>query len=177
VPGIDLNTFKWILFYNQQSLSRMIATNRRTGMSIDLGLIAPCGMNCGICMAYLRKKRHCPGCNDYDSNKTEGRLRCQIKNCLEIQQSKSGFCYECVHIPCARLKHLDKRYRTKYGMSMLENLEFIRFNGLPAFIKKEKTRWQCAECGRTICVHKHLCSSCETPFAIEKTGQTKEEPL
>jgi hypothetical protein len=25
-------------------------------------LIAPCGMNCGVCMAYLREKNKCPGC-------------------------------------------------------------------------------------------------------------------
>jgi hypothetical protein len=146
-------------------------------MPTESGLIAPCGMNCGICMAYLRKKRHCPGCNCYDPNKTETRLRCQIKNCEKLQQSKSGFCYECAQIPCARLKHLDKRYRTKYGMSMIENQEFIRSNGLPAFIKKEEKRWQCPKCGGTICVHKHLCSSCGTPFPLERTEQKKEVPL
>jgi hypothetical protein len=96
------------------------------------------------------------------------RLRCQIKNCEKVQQSQSGFCYECDQFPCARLKHLDKRYRTKYGMSMLENLEFIQTKGLPSFIKKEKSRWRCPLCGGTICVHKHLCSSCETPSLSEK---------
>lgn len=143
-------------------------------MPAESGLIAPCGMNCGICMAYLRKKRHCPGCNYYDPNKTEVRLRCQIKNCEKIQRSESGFCYECAQIPCARLKQLDKRYRTKYGMSMLQNLEFIRLHGLPAFIQKEEKRWQCSKCGSIICVHKHLCASCGAPFPFQQTGETKE---
>jgi hypothetical protein len=127
-------------------------------------------MNCGICMAFLRKKNHCPGCNAYDPNRTAVRLRCQIKNCPDVQKSKSGFCYECAKIPCARLKHLDKRYRMKYGMSMLENLEFIRLQGLPAFIEKEEKYWQCPKCGGTICVHKHRCSSCDEPFASDESS-------
>jgi hypothetical protein len=30
--------------------------------SNKLHLVAPCGMNCGICRAYLREKNKCPGC-------------------------------------------------------------------------------------------------------------------
>ena len=25
-------------------------------------LIAPCGMNCRLCLAYIRDKKACPGC-------------------------------------------------------------------------------------------------------------------
>jgi uncharacterized radical SAM superfamily Fe-S cluster-containing enzyme len=28
----------------------------------NISLIAPCGMNCSICSAYLREKNKCPGC-------------------------------------------------------------------------------------------------------------------
>ncbi len=41
---------------------------------MDVSLIAPCGMNCGICLAYLRTKNVCPGCrvNDFrHSRKSE----------------------------------------------------------------------------------------------------------
>jgi ankyrin repeat protein len=58
----------------------------------------------------------------------------------------------------------------KYGMSMLENLEFIRLQGLPAFIEKEEKYWQCPKCGGTICVHKHRCSSCDEPFASDESS-------
>ena len=30
-------------------------------------LIAPCGMNCGICYGYLREKNKCPGCRKRDA--------------------------------------------------------------------------------------------------------------
>jgi hypothetical protein len=121
-------------------------------------LIAPCGMNCGICMAYLREKNRCPGCRASDKGKPITRTRCKIKTCKKL---KSGFCYNCEDFPCDRLSHLDKRYRTKYYMSMIENLESIRQIGLHKFVANEKIRWTCPKCGGTICVHKGYCSSCQ----------------
>lgn len=124
------------------------------------GLIAPCGMNCGICLGYLRKERKCPGCRADDKNKMASCVRCIIKNCETIRQSKSGFCYECEIFPCKRLKQLDKRYRTKYAMSMMENLAAIKANGLSVFIKEEQQRWLCPKCGGVICVHRGYCLDC-----------------
>ncbi len=129
-------------------------------MNTGIRLIAPCGMNCNICLAYLRDKKRCPGCLGEDKNKSVSCLKCIIKNCETIKNSPSGFCYECLEFPCARLKQLDKRYRTKYSMSMLENLEFIQKNGLNAFEEKEKERWRCKKCGGTICVHRGWCYQC-----------------
>jgi len=123
-------------------------------------LIAPCGMNCGICMAYLREKRRCPGCRGDDTNKSASCIKCIIKNCEVIKTNKSGFCFECEEYPCKRLRQLDKRYRTKYIMSMIDNLECIKGIGLIAFVDKEKERWRCSKCGGTICVHRGYCFSC-----------------
>ncbi len=52
-------------------------------------------------------------------------------------------------------------YRTKYNMSMIENLEYIRENGLEIFVDKEKKRWACDGCGGTICVHRGFCLYCK----------------
>ena len=123
-------------------------------------LIAPCGMNCGVCLAYLREKRKCPGCHGEDTNKPVTRKKCVIKNCEMIQRSKSKFCFECENYPCKRLKQLDKRYRTKYNMSMIENLENIKKIGLSAFVENEKERWHCTTCGGVICVHRGYCLLC-----------------
>ncbi len=95
-------------------------------------LIAPCGMNCGICVAYLREKNECAGCRGSDKNKPVTRTACKIKNC---NKRNSEFCYDCEVFPCDRLNHLDKRYRTKYGMSMIENLKLIQTNGIEQFLK------------------------------------------
>ena len=39
--------------------------------------------------------------------------------------------------PASRLKTLDKRYRTFYHMSMIENLEYIKKYGMERFLEKE----------------------------------------
>jgi len=128
--------------------------------SMKSSIIAPCGMNCGICMAYLREKNKCPGCRVFDKDEPVSIARCKIKNCLTFKQSKSKFCFKCKDYPCKNLKHLDKRYQTKYNMSMIENLENIKKLGIREFLKNEKKRWACSQCGGTICVHKGYCYNC-----------------
>jgi hypothetical protein len=108
----------------------------------------------------LLRKIKCPGCRGRDANKTVSCLNCSIKNCPNLKHSPSGFCYDCGKFPCVRLKHLDTRYRTKYGMSMIENLENIRKSGTIKFVRDEKIRWMCLRCGAIVCVHTGSCVSC-----------------
>ncbi len=123
-------------------------------------LIAPCGMNCSICRAYVREKNKCPGCRGTDINKPVTRVRCKIKSCTFFRNSSTKFCFECGNFPCDNLKHLDKRYRTKYDMSMIENLGNIKNFGMKKFLKNEDIRWTCSRCKGTICVHKGYCIDC-----------------
>ena len=125
-----------------------------------VSLVAPCGMNCGICMAYLREKNKCPGCRGADTNKPVTRVGCKIKSCEFFQKRKAKFCFECDNFPCDNLKHLDKRYRNRYHMSMIENLGNIRDIGIREFLRNEDSRWTCLQCGGTICVHKGYCYIC-----------------
>jgi len=135
----------------------------RSVTTLDESLsIAPCGMNCCICMAYLRNKNKCPGCREPDNNKPITRVICKIKTCETFTRNKLIFCFECSSFPCKNLKNLDKRYRTKYNMSMIENLENIKEHGIEEFLVSEKTRWTCTVCGSIICVHKGSCSNCGT---------------
>ncbi len=122
----------------------------------DTSFIVPCGMNCGICMAYLREKNKCPGCRGADFNKPVTRVKCKIKNCVIFQLSKAKYCFECEKFPCDNLKHLDKRYRTKYNMSMVKNLENIKTFGIRTFLRTENKKWTCSECGGTILFTKDI---------------------
>jgi hypothetical protein len=117
-------------------------------------LIAPCGMDCAICSAFLREKKPCIGCNSPDRNFNRN---CFLSAC---EKRMGRYCHDCEDYPCRRLRQLDKRYRTKYGMSMIENLETIKMNGIREFIKTERMRWTCNGCGGTIDVHLGRCSSC-----------------
>ena len=124
-------------------------------------LIALCGMNCGLCSAYQRDKNTCPGCRGTDEMLPNYCNSCIIRNCEILKENNWKFCsVKCDKYPCLRLRNLDKRYRTKYNMSMIENLENISANGIRAFVKSEKTRWACPECGNSICVHRGHCLVC-----------------
>ena len=128
-------------------------------------LIAPCGMNCSICRAYLRKRNKCTGCRGENKNKPISRVTCKIKTCEILAKNSFSFCFACDSFPCPEINRLDKRYRTKYFMSMVENLENIKEIGLEKFLENEKIRWACPECGGTICVHTGECSCCGAPLA------------
>lgn len=123
-------------------------------------MIAPCGMNCALCIAYLRAKNPCAGCHGDDTHTPKHCTTCRIKRCDLRADSPSGYCFECETYPCTRLKRLDKRYRTKYGMSMIDNLEHIRSVGIQNFIRQEQQHWTCPECGGVLCVHRDACLFC-----------------
>ncbi len=132
------------------------------GTTIPIELIAPCGMNCRLCWAYIRDEKNCPGCrNNLNNQNMKHRMTCKIRNCEEITNGRSKYCpVSCEHFPCKRLKQLDERYRTKYGMSMIDNLRMINEFGIRHFIRNEKKKWICPECGEMICVHRPRCLSC-----------------
>jgi hypothetical protein len=132
-------------------------------MSIKMKLIAPCGMNCALCIGYQREKNTCPGCLASDKNKPKYCRTCIIRHCPELTATKSKYCFKCKKYPCPRLKRLDKRYRTRYGMSMIENLEFIKGFGIREFVRREKKKWACKKCGQPVSVHRPDCTYCGHP--------------
>jgi hypothetical protein len=154
-PGAPL----WTRSSSLQDTNLTLIRSTKTTM-IPTVLIAPCGMNCRLCVAYTRDKSPCPGCRSDDSVKPKTRVTCRIKNCKAIRQGKARYCFSCVGFPCDRLNHLDERYRSKYGMSMIDNLVRIKKFGIRHFIRDEKKRWTCAECGQLLCVHKSQCLFC-----------------
>jgi hypothetical protein len=126
----------------------------------DFLQIAPCGMNCSLCIAYQRAKNKCSGCNGPDENKPKSCTVCHIKQCEELLHTQSGFCFSCGKFPCKRLKQLDTRYRTKYGMSMIQNLSKIELQGMKNFIKADTSKWTCKKCGSLLSVHREQCQTC-----------------
>lgn len=126
----------------------------------DKSLVAPCGMICWSCLAYLRNKNRCQGCGSEDMDKWKSCSRCSIRKCSLLAGTASKFCYDCEKFPCRRLRDLDKRYRTKYSTSFLDNLASIKNNGLELFIKNEYVKRRCPVCGGTICIHRGYCLNC-----------------
>jgi predicted RNA-binding Zn-ribbon protein involved in translation (DUF1610 family) len=75
-------------------------------------------------------------------------------------EGKFEYCFACNEFPCNRLTHLDIRYKTKYGTSVIDNLSSIKETGIRNFVESENTKWACPECGAMICMHKVQCLSC-----------------
>ncbi|MDR2798545.1 MAG: hypothetical protein LBB80_09385 [Treponema sp.] len=114
--------------------------------------VAPCGVICNLCSGYQRDKNKCVGCNNV-GNKVNHCNTCRIKNCEE-KNNKELLCNECIKFPCKIIKNLDKRYKTKYGESPINNLQIIKEKGIEIFIKMEKDNWKCKNYGKILCVHK-----------------------
>ena len=139
-------------------------------------LIAPCGMNCAICSGYLALKHdlrskgirmiRCLGCRPRNKN-------CAFlkKHCSELSKGVLTFCFECKSFPCNRLRTIDERYRTRYRMSMIDNLKFIKEHGIKEFIEEQEESWKCKSCGGMICCHNGLCFNCD----LEKLRNKKQK--
>lgn len=130
--------------------------------SFSAEMIAPCGMNCKICLGYFgytatgkKRKMKCTGCKPTVKTCAHLKKYCKNKTIFEID-----YCYECSDFPCEQLKKLDKKYRLRYSMSMIENLEYIRDKGINKFLRKQEKKYKCPECGGVICVHDRKCYSC-----------------
>ncbi len=125
--------------------------------------IAPCGINCGVCIAYLRKKNPCCGCNENSLSKPKHCISCRIKNCDHLLKTKSGFCFECSKFPCLRIRQLDARYVKNYQTSLIHNLQEIQKNGVTVFLILENKSWICLFCGQVLSVHSDVCLACNKP--------------
>jgi hypothetical protein len=133
----------------------------------ETDLIAPCGMNCGVCSLYLAlrhdvkskgiKMPYCKGCRPRDKKCAFLKKRCSL-----LLEKTVEFCYECGIFPCENLQRIDKNYRANFRISLIENLEFIRQNGIGAFLAKEKEKWKCPQCGDNICCHNGICYNCNS---------------
>jgi hypothetical protein len=132
----------------------------RINVNLKSSLIAPCGMNCGLCLAYHRDKNRCSGCITRSYNKSNHCNSCLIRNCENLSGGKSKYCFSCKKYPCLKIKKMDKRYRTKYGMSMISNLNSIKEIGIRKFTAHEKEKWLCPKCNNVISVHRKACLIC-----------------
>jgi hypothetical protein len=133
-------------------------------MQIATELVAPCGINCSLCMRYLAtikgknkelKISQCLGCRP-----TEKKCAFIKGHCEKLKSNKVRFCYECSSFPCKRLETLNRRYTNKYKTNLIGNLKEIQRKGLDAWLKEQETLWRCPTCGGMISIHTRKCYTC-----------------
>ncbi len=130
-------------------------------------LIAPCGMNCAICSNYLAYVNHlntsqCAGCRTSNKKCTYLFEKCTGINHPIKGNANAKFCFECDQYPCKEIKRMDRRYRDNYTMSVRDNLECIKENGVKKFVAEQYNKHQCSRCGDLVSVHNKKCLKCDT---------------
>ena len=113
--------------------------------------VAPCGINCGACPAYLckddpqlleaivvkgmsREDLPCPGCRKHEGKCAFTEGDCATYGC--VQDHKVTFCYECHEFPCQYLHPCADRATLLPHNMKLFNLCYIQKHGLTSFKAK-----------------------------------------
>lgn len=140
--------------------ARVVQQNETMKITTELPptMLAPCGITCAVCYVYLKKKKPCLGCHGQDASKPEHCRKCKIKDCAAGQGI--DFCFECPDFPCATIKRLDKSYRQRYEVSLIENAMRLKTVGAKRHLIEEKEKWICSHCGGIISLHDRICSEC-----------------
>jgi hypothetical protein len=58
------------------------------------------------------------------------------------------------------IKRLDRSYRQRYAVSLVDDALRRQALGVEAYLLEEKTRWCCALCGGVVSLHDRVCSQC-----------------
>ncbi|WP_430822611.1 DUF3795 domain-containing protein [Carboxylicivirga sp. N1Y90] len=95
-----------------------------------VGFVPPCGIYCGSCPNYVRKKNTCEG----------AQIACKERKCKNIYHcciEKKGleFCHECNSYPCSKFKTFAHRW-LKYGQNLIINQERIKKIGKEQFLSE-----------------------------------------
>lgn len=122
-------------------------------------LFAPCGMNCLVCYVHLKDKKPCGGCYGDNKHKPERCVNCKIKTCANEKGFK--YCFECSDFPCKAIKNMEKSYKKRYGVSLIENSILVKDSGVSSFQKVEQNNWKCHACSGIISLHDNACSICK----------------
>ncbi len=122
------------------------------------GMLAPCGVVCTACTAHLKQKKPCGGCLGPEDALSGRCQSCDRKACAKAKGLT--WCFQCNEFPCKRIKTLDKSYRARYGISLVQNGLDAKEQGVAAFLAAQRQRWLCPACGGVVCQHDGVCRGC-----------------
>lgn len=119
-------------------------------------LVAPCGLNCGICPVYLAnqnpdlaktiaERNHitleeavCQGCHgEKGCIKINGATLCQTYDCVHNEKNLD-FCYECDDFPCGKLAPCADRAKEIPHNTKIYNLLSIRKMGMDKWLEQSQ---------------------------------------
>jgi len=110
-------------------------------------LVAPCGLYCGECTAFLSEE--CLGCRSDLGLSKEYRKYCKIYQCSSDKNLKT--CLECKDFPCKIFDFFkaEKLEDSSWFLDVWSNMKQIEEIGLTNFLRKKRNwlsrRKECAE--------------------------------
>lgn len=101
-------------------------------------MVAPCGLYCGECTAFLGGK--CRGCRSNEGLSRQYRKYCKIYQCSTDKGLKT--CIECERFPCIFFDFFkaESLEQSSWFLDVLANMKQIREYGMTNFLGK-KGRW------------------------------------
>ena len=138
--------------------------------AIDVGMLAPCGLNCMLCYRHLGKNP-CPGCRARIESPVAYQNKCHMRACTMERGLFS--CADCAQRPCKRVKAFQKRYMDGYGVNLSANANAVQQAGTEAYLRANLAAHTCPDCEHLINIHDGICSGCGRQFLIGK-GRTNK---
>lgn len=117
--------------------------------AIEPAMLAACGVLCTACYKHHKVKKPCGGCQGADEGKSASCVNCVRKTCADAKGLT--WCFECDEFPCKHINSLDKSYRTRYGVNLVQNGRDAKEQGMERFLAGQRDKYLCAECGGIIC--------------------------
>jgi hypothetical protein len=113
----------------------------------EWNLVAPCGLYCGECTAFLNEE--CGGCRSNIGLSRDYRKYCKIYRCLNDKGLK--VCLECEVFPCKFFDFFkaEKLEDSSWFLNVLSNMKQLKQTSLPNFLRKKgnwlEERRKCAQ--------------------------------
>lgn len=140
-------------------------------------LLGICGVYCGACTTYRAYNDKdqvlfsrlikmgmppdeilCKGCGSSVLN--EWCTNCDFRKC--VKEKEVAYCFECEEFPCKKLIDFSKtRPHRTLG---LRNLKLLKEMPLEKWLKAQKKRWTCSQCGKMLHWYSENCPYCRTRF-------------
>jgi len=148
---------------------------------MDTDLVAICGLYCGTCPSYLAtRKGDTAQLRLWAASMSLTEEDVQCGGCLSSHVAKPcrecvhGFracaaahsvtwCFECEEFPCDRLFRFRDAHvvdGVSHHASVIEDLSFMRENGVQAWLDRQEERSKCPECGTAHYWFARFCSNC-----------------
>jgi len=110
-------------------------------------LVAPCGLYCGECTAFLNEE--CKGCRSNEGLSSEYRKHCRLYQCSNSKNLR--ICLECEEFPCKLFDFFkaEKLEESSWFLDVWSNMKQVKEIGLTNFLGKKESllrkRKECAE--------------------------------